>query len=317
MGNSMQVNIGKLIEMYSRQVIVKEIGVKGLVKFLKSRVAVFGCGATGSTAIELLARAGVGFIRAIDRDFVDISNIPRTHLLTERDAREAVPKAVACANNLKRVFSVTEIEPVVTDVNSSNIEELIQDVDLIIDGSDNFTIRYLINDAAVKHGKPWIFIGVERWYGDTMFIVPGKTACFRCLIPNPPPEVGDVCNILGVVNTTVNLIVSAAVTEALKYLLSIGEIGDLIIIDTLRLSIDKVKISRNPKCPTCGTGNFEFLATKEFFRAKRICGTNAVQVYPREKMMIDTEGFSQVNLKTGGVILATPYIARSRLTIMK
>lgn len=306
--------LGKLIEMYSRQVLIKEIGVKGLAKLRRSRVAIIGCGATGSTAAELLARAGVGFLRVIDRDFVDISNIPRTHLLTEDDAEKSMPKAIACTTNLKRISSLTKVEPAITDVNPNNIEELIADVDIVIDGLDNFTTRYLINDAAIKLRKPWVYIGVERWFGNVMLIIPGKTACLRCLIVEPPPEVGNVCEILGVVNTTVNMAVSIAVTEVLKYLLGLKTGGELIVIDSLRYTIDKIKMVRNPKCPACSLMNLEFLNQRnKQFKAKRICGTNAVQVYPDDKVEVNTEKLTDIKISSGSVLLATPYIAKIKV----
>jgi len=306
-------NVANIIEMYSRQVIVKEVGVKGLIKLLKSRVAIIGCGATGSTAAELLVRAGIGFVRIIDRDFVEVSNIPRTHILTERDAVDVLPKAVACARGLREISSLVKVEHVVADVNSSNVENLIKDVDLIVDGSDNFSVRYLINDAAVKYRKPWVFIGVERWYGSVMLIIPGKTPCLRCVMPRPPPEVGDVCNILGVINTVVSMTVSAAVTEVLKYFLGLDAGGELIVIDGLRLSINKVRILRNPKCPTCVLGRFEFLDNRELRRARRICGSNAVQVYPLDDIELDTSALPNISLSNSEVLLSTPYVAKLKV----
>jgi len=274
-----------VIEMFSRQILVRDVGVKGLKRLLESRVVILGCGATGSTIAELLVRAGVGFIRIVDRDIVELSNLPRTHLFTNRDVEELRPKALACADHLREYLGINKIEPVISNIDSSNIERLIKDVDLIIDGSDNYELRYLINDAAIKHGKPWIYVGVEGWFGSVMFIKPYETACLRCIIPQPPPDVGDACDIIGVMNVTVSMTASVAASIALKYLMGVKIDPEYIFVDARDLSIHKFKIVRNPNCPACGFRRLEFL-NKDAEHVKRICGSNSVQIIPRERMVI-------------------------------
>ncbi len=276
------------IERFSRQIIVREIGVKGLVKLRNSRVAVIGCGATGSAEAELLARLGVGFIRVVDKDFVDLSNLPRVHLMYTEDARKAIPKAVACAERIKSIDPDIEVEPVVARVGPDNILDIVGDVDLIMDGTDNMEIRYLINDAAVKLGKPWIFVGAETWYGNVLLVEPGKGPCLRCFMPRPIVERHDVCDILGVVNTAVTMTASVAATLALQLLLGMEADHDhLYVVDALRLELDKVRIKRNEKCPTCGLQRFEFLEKRVEAVSARICGTNAVEVMPPHPMRLN------------------------------
>lgn len=270
----------ELIDRFSRQVLVKEIGIRGLKRLLGSRVVIVGCGATGSLAAELLARAGVGFIRIVDRDFVELSNLQRTHLFTEEDARNAVPKAVACAERLRSVSSFVRVEPVVASIRPGNAEELVMDADVIFDGTDNYATRYVVNDVAVKLGKPWMFVGVERWYGNVMFVSPGKTPCLRCLVPEPPEERGDACDVLGVVNTAVSMTVSVAVSELIKYLLELEPSRELMIVDSFYNEVHKVEVRRNERCPACGMKRFDFLVAEEGGRARRVCGTQAVEVYP-------------------------------------
>lgn len=307
------VEITNVIERFSRQVLVKEIGVEGLMKLMKAKVAIVGCGATGSTAAELLARAGIGFIRVIDRDFVDVSNLPRTHLYYEADALESMPKALAIANNLKKVNSLVKVEPVVTEVDQYNVEKLIKDVDVIFDGTDNMSIRFLLNDASIKLNKPWIYVGVERWYGLIMPIIPGKTACLQCLLSKPPPEVGNICDVLGVLNTTVTIVTSVAVTELIKYLLGFNVGGYLLHVDSFNYEIQKINVTRNPNCRACVYRRFEHLKPQPKIRAKRICGTNAVQVYPKEDMVIDLTQLRKGKLNEKVIEVATPYVVRARV----
>src|SRR3954462_5196245 len=207
------------LDRYSRQMRFPGLGKAGQEKLLASRVTLCGCGALGTVLANVLARAGVGFIRVVDRDFVEPSNLQRQVLFDESDVSNNLPKAEAAAIKLRQINSGVTIEPVVADINRTNIEDLCRDADLILDGSDNFEVRYLINDVAVKHGKPWVYGGAVGSQGMTMTIIPGETPCLRCVFeaaPNP----GDVgtCETAGVLAPTVSIVASYQAAEALKLL---------------------------------------------------------------------------------------------------
>jgi adenylyltransferase/sulfurtransferase len=275
------------IERYSRQIMLKEVGVKGQVKLFKSRIAVIGCGATGTALAEFLARAGVGFIRVVDRDIIELSNLHRTHLFRELDVLENLPKAYACAKRLHEINSSINVEYVVDSVSADNIEKLIDDVDLVIDGSDNIETRLLINEACIILNKPWIMMGVERWYGMTKFIDVSKGACYQCLVGRRYRGRENVCEVLGVSNAIVSLVTSIASTLALKYLLELPVEEDLFIVDALDLTIRKIKLNRNPECLACVKKEFVFLNKKESRRIRYACGSNMIEVLPEKILKID------------------------------
>jgi len=282
------MELADFIERFSRQVLLEEIGIKGQLKLLKSRVAIIGCGATGSAVIEILARAGVGFLRIIDRDFVELSNLHRTHLFKTSDALENLPKAVACKQSLKEINELINVEYVVDSVSPDNIEELISDVDLVIDGTDNLETRLLINEACIALKKPWIMQGVERWYGMVKFIDPEKGSCLRCFIPSGYRQREEnVCEILGVINVAVSLTTSIAATLALKYLLGLPVEEELFIVNTRNLSVNKVKVNKIQNCPACVQKKLEFLERKGKEKVRLACGANIVEVIPGKPIKID------------------------------
>src|ERR1700733_2364252 len=207
------------LERYSRQVRFPQLGQAGQQALLKSRVSICGCGALGTVLANHLARAGVGFIRIIDRDFIETHNLQRQVLFDEDDVAQNLPKAEAAARKMRAINSTIAVEPVVTDLDHTNILDLVGDADLILDGTDNFDTRYLINDAAVKLGKPWIYGGVIGSEGQTMTIIPGKTPCLRCLIESaPPPGMTPTCETAGVLGPAVAVIASFEAVEAIKLL---------------------------------------------------------------------------------------------------
>ncbi len=304
----------ELIERFSRQILVKDIGVSGLKKLRSSRVVVIGCGATGTAQAELLARLGIGYIRVVDKDYVDISNLPRTHLYTYIDAKQSIPKAIACANRLSEIDPTIHVEPVITRVTPDNIEDLVRDVDLIIDGTDNLATRFLINDVSIKYGIPWIFVGFSSWYGQVFFINPGKGPCLDCIIPRrilEREERGDACEVLGAVNTAIALVSSIAATLALKHLLGIlNDYNTLYVVNGKRLEIHHVRIERNMDCPTCIHRRFEFLAKKGSRRgATRICGSNAVEITPPVKTSLNLEELSK-RYEPGKILSVNKYTMR-------
>ncbi len=284
-------------ERYSRQILFPGIGKEGQKRLLGSRVLILGLGALGAAHAETLSRAGVGFLRLADRDFVEFSNLQRQTLYTEDDARERTPKAVAARNRIALINSEIEVDEVVADVNQSNIEDLISDVDLVLDGTDNFQIRYLLNDACVKHGKPWIYGAAVSGYGTTMTIIPGETPCLRCIFEEiPPAGSSPTCDTAGVIQPIISAVSSVQVTEALKYLTGQKEKlhSSLLQIDIWNADWRKIGMSKqNADCRSCGKMEFDFLdADAEEFLTS-LCGRNAVQVKPSNAGELDLKRLSE------------------------
>ena len=207
-------------ERYSRQILFQGIGVEGQRRLAVGRVAIVGCGATGSALASLLARAGVGVLRIIDRDYVEPSNLQRQSLFDEKDAAESLPKAVAAARRIAAFNSEVTVQPLVQDLIPDNIEELLEGIDVILDGTDNFETRYLINDYAVKTSRPWVYTAAVASYGVTLNVVPGTTACLTCIFPDSPRGMVETCETSGILNSAVNLAASIAATEAMKLLVA-------------------------------------------------------------------------------------------------
>jgi adenylyltransferase/sulfurtransferase len=271
------------LRRYVRQMIHPAIGEEGQRALAAARVLIVGCGALGTHVADTLARAGVGFLRVVDRDFVELHNLQRQVLFDEDDLARGMPKALAAAEKLRRINSTVEIEPIVDDANAGNITALLAGIDLIIDGTDNFETRYLLNDAAARAGLPWVYGGVLATYGMTMTIIPGETACLRCLFPDPPPVgAAPTCDTAGVLAPAVALIAAIESSEALKLLVGAREAvsRELLAIDVWRLSVDRLPAVRQPDCPACGDGerHYPFLDLASASRTVALCGRNAVQI---------------------------------------
>ena len=275
--------IGRVFDRYSRQILFPGIGQAGQLRLLDARVAVAGCGALGSFQAGALARAGVGFLRIIDRDYVELSNLQRQWLFDECDAEQALPKAVAAVRKLGAINREVRAEPAVADLTASNVGELLDDVDLILDGTDNFETRYLINDYAVERGRPWIYGAAVGSYGITMPIVPGRTACLRCVYPDSPSGVQPTCETAGVLGSITALIASLQVAEALKILCGIEPSPKITTVDVWSGEIRQVaQPGPSEGCPACGQREFPYL--KETSRAPvSLCGYNAVQIHERRR----------------------------------
>jgi adenylyltransferase/sulfurtransferase len=270
---------------YSRQSRFAGLGEEGQRRIRAARVAVVGLGALGSVQADLLARAGVGSLRLIDRDFVEISNLQRQTLYEESDAAEALPKAVAAARRLARVNSEVHIEPVISDLSPRNIEETLEGADLILDATDNFETRYLINDFAVRGGIPWIYGAAVGSYGLKLAIVPGLTACFRCVYPEPPRGAQPTCETEGVLGPVTAAIASLQAGDALK-ILACGKDSVTARLTTVDVWTGQIRQTaapaRDPDCPCCGLGEFPHLEGKH--RAPiSLCGRNAVQIHERSR----------------------------------
>jgi molybdopterin-synthase adenylyltransferase len=274
-------------DRYSRQILFPGIGREGQEALLGSRVAIVGCGALGSFHAAALARAGVGRITIIDRDYVEPSNLQRQWLFEESDAAEALPKAVAAERRLTRINSSVCVRGVVADLTASNVAELLGDAGLILDGTDNFETRFLINDFSVSRGVPWIYGAAVGSYGLAMPVLPDCSACLRCVYPDPPAGLQPTCETAGVLNAITSLVASCQVADALKILS-----GNAALV---RPSITRVDIwnggmrqieapARDPACPTCGRREFAYL--DETRRAPvTLCGRNAVQIHERQSQL--------------------------------
>lgn len=278
-------------ERYSRQILFPQIGKTGQEKLLNSRVLLVGCGALGASHAEMLARAGVGDLRIVDRDFVELTNLQRQTLFKESDAAERLPKAIAAKTRIAEINSEVDVESIIADVTPSNVEALIRDCDLILDGTDNFQVRYLLNDACVKHHKTWIYGAAVSSYGTTMTIVPGETPCLRCIF-DEMPDAGSspTCDTAGVIMPIIAMISAVQVAEAMKIL--VGKTEDLhrsiMQFDAWQNNWTKIKLGRpESDCKTCGERVFEFLdgGPREFSAV--LCGRNAVQVSPPQAVELD------------------------------
>jgi adenylyltransferase/sulfurtransferase len=272
------------LERYSRQMRFYGVGEAGQKKMLASRVALCGCGALGTVLANVLVRAGVGFLRVIDRDFVETSNLQRQVLFDENDVIESLPKAEAAAKKLRAINSSVTVEPVVTDIDRTNIEGLCSDVDLILDGTDNFEVRYLINDVAVKLGKPWVYGGCIGSHGQVMPIIPGKTPCLRCVFEAAPaPGETGTCETAGVLGPIVNIVASLQATEGMKILTGNveqlnPELTYLDIWENIHKRIKVAPLLGKVDCPCCQRKKFEWLEGAHGSQTTSLCGRNAVQV---------------------------------------
>ena len=271
-------------ERYSRQILFRGIGAEGQRKLAGGRVAIVGCGATGSALAGLLARAGVGTLRIIDRDYVEASNLQRQSLFDESDAAESLPKAIAAVRKISAFNSHIAVEAKVEDLVPANIEVLLEGMDLILDGTDNFETRYLINDYAVDRGLPWIYSAAVGSYAVTLNVLPGETACLACIFPDSPRGMVETCETSGILNSAVNLVASIAATEALKLLVSAPGLRRSLLSFDLWTN-DRAEIAAGkpgPGCRACGERDFIHLAG-EGRPHITLCGRNSVQIHERQR----------------------------------
>jgi molybdopterin/thiamine biosynthesis adenylyltransferase len=303
-------------ERYSRQILFEGIGKAGQERLLASRVAVIGCGALGTAHAEALSRAGVGHLRLVDRDFIEPSNLQRQTMFTEADARERLPKAVACANHIREINSEIEVEQEVADVNQSNIERLIAGCDLVMDGTDNFSTRYLINDACVKHNKNWIYGAAVSSYGVTMTVRPHVTPCLRCVFEEAP-QAGSAptCDTSGVIMPIISLVSAVQVSEALKLLTNHTESlhNALMQFDVWRNEWRRISPGKpNADCPVCAQGVYEALDAEGGSYTAVLCGRDAIQVSPPRPTSIDFAQLAE-RLSASGEVKLNPYTLRFRV----
>lgn len=272
--------VAEILSRFSREALVKGIGQEGVKRLRESRVAIIGCGALGSTEAELLARSGVGFLRVVDRDVVDYTNLHRTHMVGEAEAEQGVPKAIACRDGVARIDRSVRVEAFIDDVDSDNIEDIVKDVDIVLDGTDNMDTRFVINEATVKYNKPWVYAGVNSWYGTVMFIEPGKGPCLRCLIPEGHEGQQASCDVIPAIGTVTTIVGAMAANIAIRYLAGDRpEPGVLYSIDARENTIEKVKVERNPSCPVCVKREFKLLSRPPRVGViSKVCGSEAFKL---------------------------------------
>lgn len=279
---------------YSRQILFTPIGEAGQRKLLASRVAVVGMGALGTVLANHMVRAGIGFVRLIDRDFVEASNLQRQMLYEESDAKAGLPKAAAAAERLRKINSGVTVEPVIADLSWQNAEQLLSDVDLVLDGTDNFEVRFLINDVCVKHHIPWIYGGGVSAHGMTVTVRPGETPCLRCLFESAPAAGStQTCDTAGVIAPLIHIIASFQAVEAMKLL-----VGDTASLRPSMLNVSlwdhdvsevNVAKARRQECPCCGQGNYEYLQPRAGSETSTLCGRDTVQITPAQSITLDLD----------------------------
>jgi len=302
------------LDRYRRQVRFAPLGEEGQQQLLASRVLICGCGALGSVVADTLVRSGVGFLRLVDRDYVELDNLHRQVLFNEQDAKDQTPKAVAAAQRLASVNSGITLEPIVADVNATNIRNLASDVDLIVDGTDNFETRYLINDYAIATNTPWVFGGCVGTEGQTLAIVPGKTPCLACIMPAPPPASAlPTCETAGVLGPIVNVIASMQAIEAIKLLSGNQEQINpaMTIFDLWHNQVRPLSMAtaRLDDCPTCGKQELGWLEGNRSSATTKLCGRNSVQIAPSSNEQIDLAILAE-KLGSIGPVTSSQYLLR-------
>jgi adenylyltransferase/sulfurtransferase len=297
-------------ERYSRQVLFSGVGPEGQARIERAHVAVVGVGATGAAAASLLARSGVGTLTLIDRDFVEESNLQRQVLFDEADARDSRPKADAAQRKIAAFNSQIEIHAHVADLVPGNIHDLLQGADVVLDATDNFETRYLLNDYAVEQGKPWIYAAAVGSYAATMNIIPGETACLACIFPQPPAGVVETCDTAGILNTAVNLAASIQVTEALKWIVGARNKirRSLLSCDVWTSEWTEISAATpRPDCVVCGQHDFAHLRG-EGRPHITLCGRNSVQIHEHSRP-VDLAEMEQ-RLRPHGSVLRNDMLLR-------
>jgi len=306
------------LDRYVRQMRYPPFSEEGQRNLSRSRALVCGCGALGSVVANTLARAGVGSLRIVDRDFLELNNLQRQVLYDEQDVADGLPKAIAAQRKLQRINSAIEIEAHVADVEPSNIDSLLDGVDVIVDGTDNFETRFLLNDVSINRGLPWIYGGCIGCEGQTMTILPGETACLRCLMQDcPPPGTTPTCDTVGVLGPIVNVIASIEAMEAIKILsgrpqsisknLTVFELWD----NRIR-QVDLAALRESVNCPTCKQNEFEWLSGRQGSHTAVLCGRNAVQLSFPDRQALSLDSLAQ-QLEEVGEVSRNPFLLRLKV----
>ena len=300
------------MDRYSRQTVFPLVGIEGQRKLMGATVLLLGCGALGSGSAELLARAGVGALRLVDRDYLELHNLQRQSLYDERLLAAGLPKAHAAAARIRELNSEVHTEPHATDVTAGNILELMEGVDLVLDVADNWDTRYLLNDASQRTGIPWVYGAVIGVTGLSLPVVPGRTPCLRCIFPEPPPPGGDTCETAGVLGPAVWTVASVQVMSALRILLGEPPEARLTTIDAWNSSMDALPMGDPvPGCPACGEGRLEFLDGARPVGV-RLCGRDSVQVSARPGVRVELDAVAS-RLQPAGEVRHNEHLLKFRV----
>jgi sulfur carrier protein ThiS adenylyltransferase len=316
-----------LSDRYSRQILFRPISSDGQKKLQNKHILLVGAGALGTSNAEMLVRAGVGKLTIVDRDYVELSNLQRQQLYTEKDAEQRIPKAVAAENRLSEINSETEIKGIIADVRIQEIEQLVKsDVDLIIDATDNFETRLLINDTANKYKITWIYGACTGSYGLTYTVIPGETPCFSCLIGTMPMG-GETCDTVGVIAPAVQIVTAHQVTEALKILVEDYQSlrGTLFFFDIWKNQTSTIKVASLKKktCPSCGEEpTYPYLQLENQSKTAVLCGRDTVQIRPSAGTKWNLQELRRRLSGLNGKVEANPYlvnftIGKQRLVIFQ
>ena len=302
-------------DRYSRQTRFAPLGPEGQARLAAGRVAIVGCGALGSVVAMALVRAGVGHLRLIDRDVPELSNLPRQVLFDEADVAAGIPKAVAAARHLERINSACGIEPVVADLTAATAARLLGGVDVVVDGSDNFEARFLVNEYCCREGIPWVHGGAIGAEGRVLTILPGRTACLRCLVPEPPaPGTLPTCDTAGIIGPAALVVGAIEAAEAIKLLVGATDVGNRLLVcdlwDGTWRTVDLSPLAV-AGCPTCRAGETPWLDGRLGGPATALCGREAVQV-PAVGDGVDLARVAE-RLATVGTVRANPWIVRAEV----
>jgi adenylyltransferase/sulfurtransferase len=311
---------------YHRQIIFPAFGQESQERLLAAKVTIIGCGATGTALSNLLVRAGVGRVRIIDRDYIELNNLQRQILFDEDDIAANLPKAEAAARKLRRVNSDVTVEGIVADLNPGNVIDLLNDADVVVDGTDNFSTRFLLNDACLSLGKPWIYTGVIASYGMTATLIPdgavGKlpgsrqaTGCLRCFLTEmPAPGTTPTCDTAGVIGPGVALLTAIGGAEAMKLISGHGQLNPGIIhMDVWHHDYEKFTLARNPECPACGAHDYEYLNAQVGTTSAALCGRNAVQVVVTGGPKLDLAAIGEQLAPVARQITRNAYLLRAQI----
>jgi adenylyltransferase/sulfurtransferase len=300
-------------DLYGRQSALPWVGEAGQARIGASTVAVVGVGALGCASSALLARAGVGALLLVDRDHVEFGNLQRQVLFAWRDAEERLPKVVAAGRRLEEIRPGLAVEAISADLDGDLARDLFRRADLVLDGTDNFETRYLLNDAAVEARKPWIYAGAVSAYGSVATLFPGEGPCLRCLFPDPPPPgSAPTCETSGILGPAATAVASLQTAEALKILAGRGDLclRGLITLDLLDGSLSRVEVPRLPACPCCGQGRLDFLEERGTSRTHRLCGRDGVMVLAPRGTRLDLDAL-EGRLRPFGPVFRNPYLLQT------
>lgn len=311
---------------YSRQELFPPIGKDGQQQISNKHVLIIGVGALGSASAEALVRAGIGKLTIVDRDYVEWSNLQRQQLFTEEDAKNRIPKAIAAKNRLTAINSSVMIEAIIADASALELEDWAKEADLMMDATDNFETRMMINDVSQKAGVPWIYGACVGSYGISYTIIPGKTPCLSCLLETVPLG-GLTCDTAGIISPAVNMVVSFQISEALKIL--VGDVDSLrnklVSFDLWKNQYSAIKVDKlkNKDCPSCGPQrSYPYLSFENQTKTAVLCGRDSVQIRPSVPMVRDLGALEKILAKQSGTVQRNPYLLSytvnaNRLVIFK